>query len=95
MSSKADKPKRFRDKARFWKGTKTLDKDQEDSIKEVMWIRDLLVPKFEKARIATYSYKLDWKDRTVKTSLRECANLLLNELLHHRQQEAVSILPTP
>ncbi|KAH6694360.1 P-loop containing nucleoside triphosphate hydrolase protein [Leptodontidium sp. MPI-SDFR-AT-0119] len=53
-----------------------------------MWIRDLLVPKFKDARIATYSYKSDWKDRTVKTSLRECANLLLNELLHHRQQEA-------
>jgi hypothetical protein len=57
VPAEADKPKRLRDKAQFWKGKKTLAKDQEDGIIEVMWIRDLLVPKFQDARIATYSYK--------------------------------------
>lgn len=94
VSLEADKPKRLRDKARFWKGKKTLDQDQEDGM-EIMWIRDLLVPKFQDARIATYSYKSDWRDRTVKTSLRDCANLFLNELLQHRQKENVSSLRTP
>lgn len=61
---------------------------------EVMWIRDLLVPKFQNARIATYSYKSDWRDRTVKTSLRDCANLFLTEMRQHRQEENVRILRT-
>jgi len=89
----ADKPKRSREKAQFWKRKKPLDEGgehQENGRTEVMWIRDLLVPEFKNARIATYSYKSDWKDRAVKTSLRECANLFLNELLQHRQQEHVS-----
>ncbi|KAG9239765.1 P-loop containing nucleoside triphosphate hydrolase protein [Amylocarpus encephaloides] len=85
-SLKANKPKRLRDKARFWKGKRAAVRDQEDNI-EVMWIRDLLVPGFQDARIATYSYKSDWRDRTIKTNLRECANLFLNELLQHRQKE--------
>jgi hypothetical protein len=92
VPSAANKPKGFRDKAQFWKREKTLDRGQENDTKEVMWIRDLLVPKFRDARIATYSYKSDWRDRTVKTSLRECANLFLNELLQHRQKGNVSIL---
>ena len=92
VPSAADRPKRFRDKAQFWKAKKPSDKGGEDGTPEVMWIRDLLVPEFKNARIATYSYKSDWRDRAVKTSLRECANLFLNELLHHRQQEHVSIL---
>jgi hypothetical protein len=95
VPAEADKPKRLRDKARFWKGKKPLETGGVDGTTEIMWVRDLLVPKFKNARIATYSYKSDWKDRVVKTNLRECANLFLNEILHHRQQEAVSILPTP
>ena len=95
VPSVAEKPKRLTEKARFWKGTKTLDKDQADSTREVMWIRDLLVSEIKNARIATYSYKSDWRDRAVKTSLRECANLFLNELLQHRLKENVSILQIP
>ena len=47
--------------------------DGKDGLREVMWPRDLLVHLFKNARIATYSYELDWRDRHVKTSLRECA----------------------
>lgn len=91
-STNAGRPERRRDKVQFWKGKKHLDNGGEDSSTEIMWIRDLLVPEFEGARIATYSYKSDWRDSDVKTSLRECANLFLNQLLHHRQQDNVSIL---
>ena len=55
-----------------------------------MWLRDLLVPLFKDARIATYSYKSDWRDPNVKTSLRECANQFLNIVSQHRQQLNVS-----
>jgi hypothetical protein len=55
-----------------------------------MWVRDLLVPMFKDARIATYSYKSDWKDRKVKTNLRQCAEQFLNILSQHRQQADVS-----
>jgi hypothetical protein len=91
-STDTDKSRRFRDRAQFWKGKKPLDAGRQDGTTEVMWIRDLLVPEFKNARIATYSYKSDWRDRAVKTSLRECANLFLNELLQYRQHEHVSIL---
>jgi hypothetical protein len=59
---------------------------------EVMWPRDLLVPSFQNARIATYSYKSDWRDRNVKTSLRECAEQFLNVLFQHRQHAIASHL---
>ncbi|KAI9799129.1 MAG: hypothetical protein M1825_004896 [Sarcosagium campestre] len=91
VASRGDKLRGFWDKARFRKGKKTLDQGQEDGM-EVMWIRDLLVPEFQDARIATYSYKSDWRDLTVKTSLRECANLFLNELLQHRQKENALVI---
>ncbi len=91
VSSRGDKPRGFWDKARFQKGKTTLDQDQEDGV-EIMWIRDLLVPKFKDARIATYSYKSDWRDRGVKTSLRECAEQLLNIVSQHQQQAEVSLL---
>ncbi len=83
-SQNADKPRKFRDRAQFWKVKKPQGKDDsgDDGLAECMWIRDCLVPMFKDARIATYSYKSDWRDRAVKTSLRECANLFLNELLH-------------
>lgn len=53
-----------------------------------MWLRDLLVPLFTNARIASYSYKLDWRDPNVE--LRECAEQLLNILSQHRQDVNVS-----
>jgi hypothetical protein len=89
-SQSADKPKRFRDRAQFWKGKKQQGKGEEDGLIEVMWIRDLLVHTFKDARIATYSYKSDWRDCTVKTSLRQCAEQFLNILSQYRQQADVS-----
>ncbi len=56
---------------------------------EVMWPRDLLVPLFKNARIATYRYESDWRDRRVNTSLSECGRQLLNVLLQHRQNANV------
>lgn len=55
----------------------------------VMWPCDLLVPLFKKARIATYSYESDWRDRRVTTSLRECGQQLLEILFQHRQDANV------
>jgi hypothetical protein len=56
---------------------------------KVMWPRDLLVPTFTNARIATYSYRSDWRDRQVNTSLRECGQQLLEVLCQHRQSASV------
>ncbi|KAG9239961.1 P-loop containing nucleoside triphosphate hydrolase protein, partial [Calycina marina] len=84
VPSVADRPKGL--SARSWKWKKTLDRGGEDGTTEVMWIRDLLVPMFNDARIATYSYKSDWRDRAIKTSLRQCAEQFLNILSQHRQQ---------
>jgi hypothetical protein len=91
QSPSNDEPKRFRDNIKFWKGKKQQAASKDDQVTEVMWIRDLLMPACKTARVATYSYKSDWRDRTIKTSLRECANLFLNELLQHRQKENVSL----
>ena len=55
-----------------------------------MWLQDLLVPSLEDARIASYSYKSDWRDPGVKTSLRKCANQFLTILFQYRQGENVS-----
>jgi hypothetical protein len=92
QSQSAGKPKRFRDRAQFWKGKQRRGKDDsgDDGPVEYMWIRDYLVPMFKDARIATYSYKSDWKDRQVKTSLRECTEQFLNILKQHRQYPNVS-----
>ncbi|KAL9117774.1 MAG: hypothetical protein Q9187_005686 [Circinaria calcarea] len=89
-TSNGEEAKRFRDTVQFWKasksqGTKPRSKDKGDGSIECMWPRDLLVPLFPNARIATYSYKSDWRDRDVKTNLRECAEQLLNILFQHRQ----------
>lgn len=48
------------------------------------------MPAFKNARVATYSYKSDWKDTNIKTSLRQCAEQLLNVLVQHRQDADVS-----
>ncbi|KFX97135.1 hypothetical protein V490_02942 [Pseudogymnoascus sp. VKM F-3557] len=56
---------------------------QNGLVEEVMWPRDLLVPSFKNARIATYAYK---SGRGVRTTLRQCAEQFLNVLLQHRQK---------
>ena len=58
---------------------------------EVMWLRDLLPRFLPNARIATYSYKSDWR-QDVKTNLRKCGEQLLNVLYQHRSSEKVSPL---
>ncbi|KAL9116959.1 MAG: hypothetical protein Q9187_006509 [Circinaria calcarea] len=45
-------PKRFRDRL-FWKNNKAQGKDGKHGLVEVMWLRDLLVPQFQNAHIAT------------------------------------------
>jgi hypothetical protein len=80
--------KRFKDRL-FRKNNTVQGEDGKHDLKEVMWPRDLLVPLFKNARIATYSYKSDWKDRQVKTSLRECGQQLVEVLLQHRQDANV------
>jgi hypothetical protein len=57
-----------------------------------MWPRDLLAPTFTNARVATYSYGSDWRDRQVNTSLRECGQQLLEVLQQHRQGNDVCCL---
>ena len=86
-TSNSNKTKRLRDKVQIWKNKKSQDGGVDsgsdgvvDDVVECMWLRDLLVPLFKNARIATYSYKSDWRDREVKTSLRECAEQFLNIL---------------
>lgn len=58
---------------------------------EVMWLRDLLPQFLPSARIATYSYKSDWR-QNVKTNLRQCGEQLLNVLYQSRSSEKVSTL---
>ena len=58
---------------------------------EVMWLRDLLPQFLPSARIATYSYKSDWR-QNVKKNLRKCGEQLLNVLYQCRSSEKVSIL---
>lgn len=56
---------------------------------EVMWPRDLLPRFLPNARIATYSYKSDWR-QDVKTNLRKCGEQLLNVLYQSRSNDKVS-----
>lgn len=66
----------------------TQKQEGQDGIaEEVMWPRDLLVPLFKNARVATYAYK---SGRGVRTTLRQCAEQFLNVLLQHRQKPDVS-----
>ncbi len=65
-----------------------------DSLVEVMWLRDLLPRFLPNARIATYSYESDWR-QNVKTNLRKCGQQLLNVLYQHRSNEKVSIYCLP
>lgn len=66
------------------------DGDDGDDEDEVMWLRDLLPSKFKNARIATYSFRSDWRDRDIKTTLRQCSEQFLNILLQSRNDDEVS-----
>lgn len=54
-----------------------------------MWLRDLLVPEFVGARVATYSYASSWANRHVNTTLDHCGRQFLNFLRQNRQNEDV------
>ncbi|TVY32007.1 Protein SERAC1 [Lachnellula subtilissima] len=88
-ASRGNEAKRSKDNAGFWRSKNSKEDQQGDSREDTsggcMWFRDLVVPGFKNARVATYSYKSDWKDRAVKTSLRQCAEQFLNILSQHRQ----------
>jgi hypothetical protein len=56
----------------------------------VMWLRDLLPKKIIDARIASYSYPSDWKDRKIKTYMRDCADQFLSILQQDRIHKNVS-----
>lgn len=83
--------RRLRDSLRFSRSKKQSSAANEEGIVEIMWLRDLLVPDVPDARVATYSYRSDWRDPTVKTSLRQCAERFLNTLKQSRQHENVMI----
>ncbi len=57
---------------------------ENQEVKEVMWLKDLLPNHVPNARIATFSYLSDWYtyQKGVKTSLRELGEQLLQELQH-------------
>lgn len=93
-------PPAQKDKARgFWGRLTKKDKargkvtepgtESSSSAGLVMWPRDLLVPEFKNARIATYSYGSDWRNRDINTSLRECGQQFLEILLQHRWEASV------
>ena len=54
-----------------------------------MWLQDLLPNLVPNARIASYSYKSDWRE-DVKTNLRKCGEQFLNVLHQNRVGNAVS-----
>ena len=55
---------------------------------EVMWLQDLLPHSVPNARIASYSYKSDWR-QDVKTNLRKCGEQFLNVLHQNRVGDEV------
>ncbi|KAF1352876.1 hypothetical protein EJ07DRAFT_158900 [Lizonia empirigonia] len=76
----------------FGRKSKALGNNGACEAREVMWPRDLLAPAFASARVATYSYRSDWRDRQVNTSLRECGQQLLEVLLQHRQSVSALVV---
>ncbi len=72
-----------------WVKKVTMD---DEPVKEVMWLRDLLPSCLPCARIATFSYPSDWftYKKGVKTSLRALGEQLLNALELDRQKMTVS-----
>ncbi|KFY76048.1 hypothetical protein V498_09778 [Pseudogymnoascus sp. VKM F-4517 (FW-2822)] len=78
------KPRRkFVDKLWTKKDKKAPEQEGQSGPEEFMWPRDLLVPLFTNARVATYSYK---SGKGVKTTLRQLAEQFLNILSQHRQK---------
>ena len=65
---------------------------ENQEVKEVIWLKDLLPSCVSNARIATFSYPSDWftHRKGVKTSLRELGEQLLNTLELDRQKITVS-----
>lgn len=65
---------------------------ENNDVKEVMWLRDLLPSCTPDARIATFSYPSDWFTyrKGVKTSLRALGEQLLNALDLDRKKWKVS-----
>lgn len=65
---------------------------ENNDLKEVMWLRDLLPTCIPNARIATFSYQSDWftYKKDVKTSLRQLGEQLLNVLDLDRKKWNVS-----
>ena len=83
-----DQPGKF--KIMFRKNNNEEGKGGDAGPAEVMWPRDVLVPFFKDARVATYSYESDWRDPDVKTSLYQYGEQFLNVLSQHRQGTDVS-----
>ena len=54
----------------------------------VMWLRDFLPKLIPNARIASYSYKSDWR-KDIKTNLRMCGEQFLNILHQNRVGDLV------
>ncbi|TGJ83479.1 hypothetical protein E0Z10_g5315 [Xylaria hypoxylon] len=76
---------KVKERSRLWPFPRTRgDGSEEGGQDEVMWLRDLLPSELKNARIATYSYPSDWKNRDIKTTLRQCSEQFLNDLLHSR-----------
>ncbi len=67
---------------------------ENEGVKEVMWLRDLLPSFVPNARIATFSYPSDWftYKKGVKTNLRSLGEQLLNVLERHRQKWGVCFI---
>ena len=59
---------------------------------EVLWLRDFLPKLIPHVRIATYSYRSDWRKANIETSVRECGEQLLNVLLQHRIEKVGRIV---
>lgn len=64
---------------------------ENQEVKEVMWLKDLLPSCVPNARIATFSYASDWftYKKGVKTSLRALGEQLLNSVELDRQNSTV------
>lgn len=80
-------PRKFVDKLWTRKDKNVPKQDVQNGSSELMWPRDLLVPLFTNARVATYSYK---SGKGVKTTLRQLAEQFLNVMFQHRQRPDVS-----
>ncbi|OBT73867.1 hypothetical protein VF21_06673 [Pseudogymnoascus sp. 05NY08] len=83
QSPESKSSRKLVDKLWTRKDKKSPKQDGHNEPVEFMWPRDLLVPSFTNARVATYSYK---SGKGVKTTLRQLAEQFLNVLFQHRQK---------